>query len=41
MCPGIAIVESKPPEYIKIHHRIIEAVEDCIHVEAVLSINEM
>lgn len=28
------------PEYIKIHHRIIEAVEDCIHVEAV-SIDEM
>ena len=41
MCPGIAIVEAKPPEYIKIHHRIIEAVEDCIHVEAVLSIDEM
>ena len=41
MCPGIVIVESKPPEYIKIHHRIIEAVEDCIHVEAVLSIDEM
>jgi DNA polymerase IV len=41
MCPGIAIVESKPPEYIKVHHRIIEAVEDCIHVEAVLSIDEM
>jgi DNA polymerase IV len=41
MCPGIVIVEAKPPEYIKIHHRIIEAVEDCIHVEAVLSIDEM
>jgi DNA polymerase-4 len=41
MCPGIAIVESKPPEYIRYHHRIIEAVEDCIHVEAVLSIDEM
>lgn len=41
MCPGIAIVESKPAEYIKIHHRIIEAVEDSIHVEAVLSIDEM
>ena len=36
MCPGIAIVESKPPEYIRYHHRIIEAVEDCIHIEAVL-----
>ena len=41
MCPVIVIVEAKPPEYIKIHHRIIEAVEDCIHVEAVLSIDEM
>jgi DNA polymerase IV len=41
MCPGIVIVEAKPPEYIKIHHRVIEAVEDCIHVEAVLSIDEM
>jgi len=41
LCPGIAIVESKPPEYIRYHHRIVEAVEDCIHVEAVLSIDEM
>lgn len=41
LCPGIAIVESKPAEYVKIHHRIIEAVESCIHVEAVLSIDEM
>ncbi len=41
MCPGIVIVESKPAEYVRVHHRIIEAVEDCIHVEAVLSIDEM
>lgn len=41
MCPGIAIVESKPPEYIRYHHKIIAAVEDCIHVEKVLSIDEM
>jgi len=41
LCPGIAIVESKPPEYIRFHHQIVEAVEDCIHVEAVLSIDEM
>jgi DNA polymerase IV len=41
MCPGIAIVESKPTEYIRYHHQIIAAVEDCIHVEAVLSIDEM
>lgn len=41
MCPGIVIVEAKPTEYIKVHHRIIEVVEECIHVEAVLSIDEM
>lgn len=41
LCPGIAIVESKPAEYIRHHHRIVEAVEDCIHVESVLSIDEM
>jgi DNA polymerase-4 len=41
LCPGIAIVESKPAEYIRLHHRIVEAVENCIHVEAVLSIDEM
>ncbi len=41
LCPGIVIVQAKPAEYVKIHHRIIEAVESCIHVEAVLSIDEM
>jgi DNA polymerase-4 len=41
LCPGIVIVEAKPAEYIRCHHRIVEAVEDCIHVEAVLSIDEM
>jgi DNA polymerase IV len=41
LCPGIAIVQAKPAEYVKVHHRIIAAVEDCIHVEAVLSIDEM
>lgn len=41
LCPGIAIVQAKPAEYVKVHHRIIEAVENCIHVEAVLSIDEM
>ena len=41
LCPGIRIVPAKPAEYVKIHHRVIEAVEDCIHVEDVLSIDEM
>lgn len=41
MCPDIRIVESKPAEYVKVHHRVVEAVESCIHVEDVLSIDEM
>lgn len=41
MCPGIEIVNSQPAEYVKVHHKVIEAVEDCIHVEDVLSIDEM
>lgn len=41
LCPGIAIVEAKPAEYVRFHHRVVAAVEDCIHVEAVLSIDEM
>lgn len=41
MCPGIRIVESKPAEYVTVHHRVIEAVEACMNVEDVLSIDEM
>ena len=41
MCPGIAIVQAKPPEYLRFHHQVVAAVEDCIHVEVVLSIDEM
>lgn len=41
LCPGIQIVEARPAEYVKIHHQLVAAVEDCIHVEAVLSIDEM
>lgn len=41
LCPGIAIVEAKPPEYLQFHHRAAEAVEDRVHVAAVLSIDEM
>lgn len=41
LCPGIAIIEAKPAEYLKIHKRINVAVNACIHVENVLSIDEM
>ena len=41
MCPGIVILEARPPLYVEVHHQIVEIVESCIHVDAVLSIDEM
>jgi len=41
MCPGIIFIEGNHENYIKIHHQIVEAVEKCIPVHAVLSIDEM
>lgn len=41
MCPGIVILNARPPLYVEVHHQIVELVESCIHVDAVLSIDEM
>ncbi len=41
MCPGIVFVESRTRTYVEYHHRLIAAVESCLHVEKVLSIDEM
>jgi DNA polymerase-4 len=41
LCPGIQIVEARPTKYVELHHQLVAAVESCIHVEAVLSIDEM
>ncbi|MGB7984833.1 MAG: DNA polymerase, partial [Terracidiphilus sp.] len=41
MCPGIKLVEARHQLYIEYHHRIVEAVESCLPVTAVLSIDEM
>jgi len=41
LCPGIELVEGRHELYVEYHHRIIEAVERCIPVSAVLSIDEM
>ncbi len=41
LCPGIALVEARHEVYVKYHHLIIEAVELCVPVSAVLSIDEM
>lgn len=41
LCRGIRFVEARPEEYIRLHHRIIAAVESCLPVSAVLSVDEM
>lgn len=41
MCPALVLVEARHREYVEYHHRIIEAVERCVPVSAVLSIDEM
>jgi DNA polymerase-4 len=41
MCPEIVLVEARHELYVDYHHRIVEAVESCLPVTAVLSIDEM
>jgi len=41
MCPGLVLVEARHDVYVEYHHRIVEAVESCLPVTAVLSIDEM
>ena len=41
LCPGIKLVEARHELYVAYHHRIVEAVESCLPVTAVLSIDEM
>lgn len=41
LCPDMIFVEARPPIYVAFHHRLIEIVESCTHVEKVLSIDEM
>ena len=41
LCPGLQLVEAEPAVYVDYHHRLVEAVESCAHVEKVLSIDEM
>ncbi|MBC8009672.1 MAG: DNA polymerase [Burkholderiales bacterium] len=40
-CPGIAIVESRPEIYLHYHKKLIEAVETCLPVTEVWSIDEV
>jgi DNA polymerase-4 len=41
MCPGLILVEGRHELYTDYHHRIVEVVESCVPVTAVLSVDEM
>lgn len=41
MCPNMVFVEGRHELYVDYHHRIVEAVESCVPVTAVMSIDEM
>src|ERR1039458_7499293 len=40
-CPDVKVVQARPKLYVEYHHRICEAIETCIPVDAVLSIDEV
>ena len=41
MCPGIEFVEARHELYVEYHHKIVDAVESCVPVAVVMSIDEM
>jgi DNA polymerase IV len=41
LCPGIELVEARHELYVEYHHKIVEAVELCVPVSTVMSIDEM
>jgi DNA polymerase IV len=41
MCPEIVLVEGRHELYVQYHHRVVEAVESCLPVSAICSIDEM
>lgn len=41
LCPGIALVESRPERYLHYHRKLLEAVETCLPVAEVWSIDEV
>ena len=41
LCPGIIVVEARHELYVDYHHRVVEAVESCLPVTSVMSIDEM
>jgi len=40
-CPGLVLLEARPSLYVEYHHRLIAAIDACVPVTQVLSIDEM
>jgi DNA polymerase-4 len=41
LCPDIALVLARPKLYVQYHHRILTAIDHCIPVEHIMSIDEV
>lgn len=41
MCPDLIFVEGRHELYVQYHHKVVEAVESCLPVSAICSIDEM
>ncbi len=41
LCPEICFVAARPAIYVELHHKLVEAIESCLHVERVMSIDEV
>ena len=41
LCPEIVLVEARPARYVELHHQLVAAVDTCVPVERVNSIDEM
>lgn len=41
LCPGLVLVEGRPPVYVHYHDRVLEVVESVLPIEKVWSVDEM
>jgi DNA polymerase-4 len=41
LCPKIRLVEARHAQYVRYHHAVVEAVDSCVPVDAIASIDEM
>ncbi|HVT90499.1 MAG TPA: hypothetical protein VHD56_16715 [Tepidisphaeraceae bacterium] len=41
LCPDVQIVLARPQRYVEVHKQVVEAVESCLHVDGIHSIDEV